>query len=275
MRKNRLPPDAARAEDHEEIRPPAAVERLEEKPFIEHLEDLRRTIIKLLGAFGCALLIAIPLTIKGYTLDLLKRPLMLVIQREGGAQAAALLPTLSPAGGIAVAMRVSAETALVMSLPVLLYFLGGFILPALTRKERRYFGPLLGGGALMFYAGMAFCYFTTLPWTIRFFWSFNRLLGIGNLWTINEYVVFVSRMLLAFGLVFEFPLVVLLLVGMGVLNYRLLSEKRSYVIVLAFVLAAVLTPGPDAVSQVVMAIPLVLLYEICVWGAWLMERRGE
>ncbi|MEJ2746040.1 MAG: twin-arginine translocase subunit TatC, partial [bacterium] len=115
----------------------------------------------------------------------------------------------------------------------------------------------------------------TLPWTIRFFGGFNRLLGIGNLWTINEYVAFVSRMLIAFGLVFEFPLVVLLLVRMGVLDYRLLSEKRRYVIVLAFVLAAVLTPGPDAVSQIVMAVPLLLLYEICVWGARFMERRGE
>ena len=252
--------------------PASSAEKLEEKPFIEHLEDLRRTIIKLLCAFGCAFLISVPLTLRGYILDFLKRPLMLVIHREGGGQAAALLPTLSPAGGIAVAMRVSAEAALVISLPVLFYILGIFILPALTRKERRYFGPLLGGGTLMFYAGMAFCYFTTLPWTIRFFWSFNRLLGIGNLWTINEYVTFVSRMLIAFGLVFEFPLIILLLVGMGVLNYRLLSEKRRYVIVLVFILAAVMTPGPDAVSQIIMAILLLLLYEICVWGAWLMER---
>lgn len=265
------------------MRPPAGAEKSEEKPFIEHLEDLRRTIIKLLCAFGCAFLISIPLTLRGYTLDLLKRPLMLVIRGEGGAQArlptggqaAALLPTLSPAGGIAVAMRVSVETALVISLPVLLYILGIFILPALTKKERRYFGPLLGGGTLMFYAGMAFCYFTALPWTVRFFWSFNRLLGIGNLWTINEYVAFVSRMLIAFGLVFEFPLVILLLVRMGILNYRLLSEKRRYVIVLAFVLAAIMTPGPDAVSQIIMAVPLILLYEICVWGAWLMEKPSR
>jgi sec-independent protein translocase protein TatC len=273
MRNNLPPPDASHAEEREGMRPPTGSERLEEKPFIEHLEDLRRTIIWLLCAFGCAFLISIPLTLKGYTLDLLKRPLMLVIQREGGPQMATLLPTLSPAGGIAVAMRVSAETALVISLPVIIYILGIFILPALTKRERRYFGPILGGGTLMFYAGMAFCYFTTLPWTIRFFWSFNRLLGIGNLWTINEYVAFVSRMLIAFGLVFEFPLIVLLLVRMGVLNYRLLSEKRRYVIVLAFILAAVLTPGPDVVSQIVMAVPLLLLYELCVWGARLMEKR--
>jgi len=252
---------------------PGQAERLEEKPFLEHLEDLRRTIIKALCAFGCAFLVSIPLTLRGYTLDLLKRPLMRAICREGGNPVqAALLPTLSPAGGIAVAMKVSAETALVISLPVILYLIGVFILPALTQKERRYFGPVLGGGTLMFYGGMAFCYFTTLPWTIQFFWSFNRLMGIGNLWTINEYVTFVSRMLIAFGLVFEFPLVVLSLVRAGVLGYRVLSEKRRYAIVFIFVLAAVMTPGPDVVSQIVMALPLLLLYEICVWGARLMER---
>ena len=274
MRKNHRPPDQALAGKREEMHAPAQAEKLEEKPFLEHLEDLRRTIIKALCAFGCAFLVSVPLTIRGYTLGLLKRPLMLVIGRQGGSPAAAaILPTLSPAGGIAVAMKVSAETALVISLPILLYFIGIFVLPALTQRERRYFGPALGGGTLMFYAGMAFCYFTTLPWTIQFFWSFNNLMGIGNLWTINEYVTLVSRMLIAFGLVFEFPLVVLFLVRAGILSYRVLSEKRRYAIVLIFILAAVMTPGPDVVSQVVMALPLLLLYEICVWGAKLIERR--
>ncbi len=230
-------------------------------------------IIKALCAFGSAFVVSIPLTLRGYTLDLLKRPLMRIVRREGGDSAAAVwLPTLSPAGGVAVAMKVSAETALIISLPIILYLVGVFILPALTQKERRFFCPVLCSGALMFYAGMTFCYFTTLPWTIQFFWSFNALMGIGNLWTINEYVTFVSRMLIAFGLVFEFPLVALSLVKAGVLSYRALSEKRRYAIVLIFILAAVMTPGPDVVSQIVMALPLLLLYEICVWGAKLIER---
>lgn len=273
MRKNHQPPDAALAGKRDGMHAAAQAEKPEEKPFLEHLEDLRRTIIKALCACGCAFLIALPLTLRGYTLGLLKRPLMLVIDRDGSSPAAAaILPTLSPAGGISVAMKVSAEAALVISLPILLYLVGIFVLPALTKKERRYFGPVLCGGTLMFYAGMAFCYFTTLPWTIQFFWGFNRLMGIGNLWTINEYVTFVSRMLIAFGLVFEFPLVILFLVRAGILSYRVLSEKRRYAIVLIFILAAVMTPGPDVVSQIAMALPLLLLYEICVWGAKLIER---
>ena len=100
------------------------------------------------------------------------------------------------------------------------------------------------------------------------------MMGIENLWTINEYVAFASRLLLAFGLVFEFPLVVLILVKAGILSRQSLSGKRGYAIVIIFVLAAVLTPGPDAVTQCLMAAPLLLLYEACIWGARLIERRA-
>lgn len=256
MKSDRPPPDAAPASG------------TVEKPFLDHLDDLRRTVLKALLAYGCVFLLCIPLTLKGYTVGLLKRPLLRAT--AGGAPAA--LPTLTPGGGFAVAMKVSIESAIVLSLPLLLYIIGGFVFPALTKRESGYFAPALVCGAALFYAGMTFCYFTTLPWALRFFWNFNRLMGIDNLWTINEYVAFVSRTLIAFGLVFEFPLVVLFLVKVGILSRRVLSQNRGYAIVLIFVLAAVLTPGPDAVTQCLMAAPLVLLYEACVWGAWMIER---
>ncbi len=259
MKSDRLPPDGG------------APAEAAEKPFLEHLEDLRRTAIKALLAYGCAAAVCFPLTLKGWIVDLLKRPLI----RAAAGGPPAPLPTLSPGGGFAVAMRISMEGAAVLSLPVLLFQIGGFVLPALTRRERACFVPALACGAALFYAGMAFCYLTALPWAVQFFWNFNRFMGIENLWTINEYIFFATRTLIAFGLVFEFPLVVLLLVKIGVLNRRMLSGKRSYAIVLIFVLAAVLTPGPDAVTQCLMAAPLLLLYEACVWGAWLIERpRG-
>ena len=258
MRSDLPPPDAAAS--------PVA----EEKPFLDHLEDLRRTMLRAVLAYGCVVLLCIPLTLKGYTVGLLKRPLM----RATAGGAPATLPTLTPGGGFAVAMKVSLESAIVLSLPLLLYFIGGFVFPALTKRERGYFVPALACGAALFYAGMVFCYFTTLPWALQFFWNFNRLMGIDNLWTINEYISFVSRTLIAFGLVFEFPMVVLFLVKVGILSRRVLSQNRSYAIVLIFVLAAVLTPGPDAVTQCLMAAPLVLLYEACVVGARLMERRA-
>lgn len=240
----------------------------EEKPFLEHLEDLRKTIIRMTLAFGAALAICFPLTVKGYIIGMLKRPLMRAV---GGGSIEGMLPTLYPSGGFAVAIKVAAEAALVVALPFLLYHVGIFILPALTRRERGYFVPALVAGAALFYAGMAFCYFATLPWAIRFFWDFNRMMGITNLWTINEYVTFVSRLLIAFGLVFEMPIVILVLVKLGVLNHRILSEKRRYAIVTAFVVAAVMTP-PDAVTQILMAVPLLALYELCVWGARFLER---
>jgi len=241
-----------------------------EKPFLDHLEDLRRTLIRALCAFFAVFLLCVPLTLRGWTMRILKRPL--AAATAGGA--AATLPTLAPAGGFSVAMKISLESALVLSLPLLLLIEGGFVLPALTRRERGLFAPALACGAALFYAGILFGYFTTLPWALGFFWGFNRMMGIENLWTINEYVAFASRLLLAFGLVFEFPLVVLILVKAGILSRQSLSGKRGYAIVIIFVLAAVLTPGPDAVTQCLMAAPLLLLYEACIWGARLIERRA-
>ena len=252
-----------------------SAERLEEKPFLDHLEDLRRTLIKALLVFGGAFLLAVPLTVRGYTLRVLKRPLVIALSRIGGSEAgSAALPTLSPAGGFSVAMKVSLGCALVISFPLMLYFAGSFVLPALTRRERRYFTPTLAGGTALFYAGMALCYLVTLPWAIQFFWKFNALMGIGNLWTINEYTKFAARLLIAFGVIFELPMVVLFLVKIGVVDYRMLRSARRYAILCIFVVAAILTP-PDAVTQVMMAIPLLILYEICVWGAKFIGKSGE
>jgi len=246
----------------------------DEKPFLAHLEELRWTLIRILLAFLCAFAVCVPLTLRGYIIRLLRYPLHFSVTHiQGGSLPDVVLLTLYPGGGFSVAMKVSVEAALVISLPFILYFAGLFILPALTRNERRYFAPVLAGGVLLFYGGITFCYFAVLPFALGFFWKFNSLLGIQNLWTINDYVAFVSTTLLAFGLVFELPLVVLFLVRAGILTYRILSEKRRYAIVLIFVAAAFLTPGPDMVSQILMAIPLLLLYEICVWGAKIMERR--
>jgi len=246
----------------------------DEQPFLAHLEELRWTLIRILLAFLCAFAVCVPLTLRGYIIRLLRYPLHFSVTHiQGGSLPDVVLLTLYPGGGFSVAMKVSVEAALVISLPFILYFAGLFILPALTRNERRYFAPVLAGGVLLFYGGITFCYFAVLPFALVILCKFNSLLGIQNLWTINDYVAFVSTTLLAFGLVFELPLVVLFLVRAGILTYRILSEKRRYAIVLIFVAAAFLTPGPDMVSQILMAIPLLLLYEICVWGAKIMERR--
>ncbi|MCX6356576.1 MAG: twin-arginine translocase subunit TatC [Candidatus Aureabacteria bacterium] len=247
----------------------------EGKPFLDHLEELRRTLIKILLVFAAVFCACLPLTMKGFTLQFLTYPLRVAVGPEGGSIARGAMPTLSPSGGFAVAMKLSTEAAILFSLPLILFVAGGYVLPALTARERRYFVPALAAGALLFYAGIAFCYFTTLPWALGFFWRFNRALGLENLWTVNEYVAFASRLLIAFGLVFELPVVVLFLVRMGVLSYRLLSRGRRYAIVSIFILAAVMTPGPDVVSQVLMALPLLALYELCVWGARMMELKDR
>jgi len=121
---------------------------------------------------------------------------------------------------------------------------------------------MVGGGLFLF--GVLFAYGLVLPLSLRFFWRFSERLGIQPAWTAHYYVSLAGKLLLAFGLVFEIPVVVLLLARLGIVNYDMLRRRSPYVTVGIFMLAAILTP-PDVVTQILMALPLLVLYEICVY----------
>lgn len=183
------------------------------------------------------------------------------------------LRNLNPAEGFLVAFHIALYASLVVSAPFWLYFLGQFILPALHVRERRFLFTWLGWGVLLFLLGIVLTYFVLLPLALRASIEYSTLLGFDAYeWRADEYIRFTCKFLLGMGLGFQFPLVVLTLVKLGILGYRQLAHFRRHVIVVSFVLGAILTT-PEVITQVAMAVPLCLLYEICIWLAWFWERK--
>jgi sec-independent protein translocase protein TatC len=185
------------------------------------------------------------------------------------------LINLSPAGGFVVAFQVAIYGGTVLASPFIFYFVAMFVFPALKIRERKYIyrGLLVGVG--LFLAGVAFCYFILMPVALAAAQLYSNWLGFGAFqWRAEEYIGFVCKFLLGMGLGFELPVVVLTLVKIGVLNYRILAGARRYVIVINLILGAVLTT-PEPITQIVMFVPLQVLYEITVWIAWYWDWRAR
>jgi sec-independent protein translocase protein TatC len=183
------------------------------------------------------------------------------------------LINLSPAGGFVVAFQVAIYGGVVLASPFIFYFVATFVFPALKLRERKYVyrGLAFGGG--LFITGVAFCYFILMPVALAAAQLYSHWLGLGAFqWRAEDYISFVCKFLLGMGLGFELPVVVLTLVKIGILDYRTLSRARRYMIVINLILGAVLTT-PEVLTQIVMFVPLQLLYEITVWIAWYWERR--
>jgi sec-independent protein translocase protein TatC len=185
------------------------------------------------------------------------------------------LINLSPAGGFIVAFQVALYGGLVLASPFIFYFVAAFVFPALKIRERKYVyrGLMIGVG--LFLAGVAFCYFALMPLALAAAQMYSRWLGLGAFqWRAEDYISFVCKFMLGMGLGFELPVVILTLVKIGVLNYRTLSKARRYMIVINLILGAVLTT-PEIITQIVMFVPLQLLYEITVWIAWYWDQRDK
>ena len=182
---------------------------------------------------------------------------------------------LSPAGSFIVATKVAFYGGLVVASPFIFYFIAHFVFPALKMREKKYIYRGLGFGGGLFVAGVCFCYFILMPVALAASVQYAQWLGFtANQWRAEDYVAFVCKFMLGMGVGFELPVVVLTLVKIGVLNYRLLAAGRRYVIVISAVLGAVLTT-PEVITQILMALPLYMLYEICVWVAWYWERQEK
>lgn len=237
-----------------------------EKPFLEHLEDLRWTLIKcaivlaasMIGAF----FFRIPLT------RIIQRPLELA-----APQAAAAIQSLAPADSITISFQLAFYAGIVIAFPFILYFIIEFILPALNQKERRLLLPGIAIATGLFLAGVFFSYYIVLPMTLAFFYSDAQSLGWTPSWTVKDYFSFVTQFAIAFGLCFELPVVVMALVKLGLLTAKTLRSSRSYAVVAICFLAAVITPTTDILTLVLMSGPMLALYEGCIWLAVFLEKK--
>ncbi|HOW68700.1 MAG TPA: twin-arginine translocase subunit TatC [Candidatus Paceibacterota bacterium] len=185
------------------------------------------------------------------------------------------LLNLSPAGGFMVAFQLALYGGVVLAAPFLIFVIGQFVVPAMKRKEKKYVFRGLGVGTGLFFGGVFFCYLVLMPLALRASRSYSNWLGIAaDQWTAEAYISFVCKFMLGMGLGFEMPVVLLILVKLGILDYARLSAMRKYMIIVNLVLGAVLTT-PEVLTQVMMAVPLQVLYEISVWIAWYWERRDR
>lgn len=185
------------------------------------------------------------------------------------------LINLNPAGGFFVAFQVALYGGMVIAAPFVLYFIASFVFPALKMNEKKHVlrALIIGGG--LFTVGVCFCYFVLMPVALAASQMYSQWLGLGAFeWRAEDYISFVCKFMLGMGLGFELPVVILTLVKIGILNYSQLRSLWRYMIVINLVLGAVLTT-PEVLTQILMALPLYLLYEITVWIAWYWEWRDR
>jgi sec-independent protein translocase protein TatC len=238
-----------------------------EQPFVQHLIELRDRLVKATIAVmvaGAALAIY-PGPAELY--DLLAAPL--VAQLPSGATLIAT-SVISP---FLVPLKILLMTAFLLALPVVLYQAWAFIAPGLYSHEKKLVMPLVVSSTLLFMVGVAFCYFFVFGQVFKFIQSFAPK-SITAAPDIEAYLSFVISMFIAFGLAFEVPIVVIVLARMNVVSIEKLKDFRSYFIVLAFIIAAIVTP-PDVVSQLALAIPMCILYEIGIWAAQIFIKHTK
>jgi sec-independent protein translocase protein TatC len=235
------------------------------KPFLEHLEDLRWTIVKMALTLAVAMIGCF--AFRTTLVRILQAPLNAVDPQ------AQTLRALGITDSITISFHLAFYAGIVISFPILLYFLAEFVLPALTIVEKRLLFPAIAVSFGLFLLGVLICYFWLLPKTILFFFRDTQSLGWAPTWTVQQYYSFVTRFTIGFGLAFELPVVVLALVRFGLITYAFMARTRPYAVVLIFILATIITPTPDILTLVAMALPMCLLYESCIWIAWGMERR--
>ena len=239
----------------------------EVKSFWEHLDDLRRTLLKSLGALAITFNLA--LVFANRILQFLTWPL-----RKATDHPESFLLSLNVTDSFVISVKLALYVGLILAAPAILYFVGQFVLPALKPKERRMLWPGFAAGTVLFIIGALSCFFFIVPQTLRAFMAASHWMGIDPRWTIDSYIGFVTQFTLMTGLTFEIPLVVLILVRIGIISYSTVRSGRKIFIVLAFAVAAFLAP-PDPLSMVLMALPLTILFEVTIWLAWFTERRRQ
>ena len=185
------------------------------------------------------------------------------------------LVSLGPAAAFIVAVQVAMYAGVLIASPFILYFVASFVFPALKLKERKYVHRGMFFGLGLFLTGVSFCYFVLMPVALRASVAYTQWYGFSvEQWRAEDFISFVSKFMLGMGLGFEMPVVLLVLVRIGILNYSILSKARRYVIIINLILGALLTT-PEILTQVLMAVPLQILFEITVWIAWYWERRDK
>jgi sec-independent protein translocase protein TatC len=224
-------------------------------PLTAHLQELRKRLIFSFIAIGIGFVICYAFA--DTLFEILAKPLLKIMPAGGS------LIFTSVAEAFFTYMKIGFIAGIILASPFILYQIWAFIAPGLYRHEKGYIIPFVLGGSLFFTLGVLFGYFVAIPVGFRFLLGYATDF-IKPMPSMKEYLTFTIKFLLAFGLVFEFPVVLVLLARIGIVDAKMLAKQRRYAILLVFILAAVVTPSPDLLTQVLTAIPLIGLYELSI-----------
>ena len=235
-----------------------------EMSFLDHIEELRwRIIYSLIGI--------VIFTIVAWVFI---NPLIEIVLLKPARDAHASLQNLRPFGQLFLYFQVAIIIGIVASIPNIFYQLWKFIAPALKKSERKYILRIVFFSTFCFLAGIAFAYFVMLPMAMKFAAQFGTE-ELKNEFAIDEYMSIIISIMLSAGVVFELPMVSFFLSKLGILSPKFMRKYRRHAIVIIMVLAAILTPGTDPVSQVILAVPLVLLYEISIFISRISSKKSD
>lgn len=235
-------------------------------PLLEHITALRKVLV--IAAYAIALGTIIGWLISDQTFAYLARPVTLL--------KTIMFITTTPMEPMLVKLKVSMFVGVVLALPILMWQIWSFVLPALKQNERKYLYIIVPSSVFLFLGGAALCFYVVLPIGIQFL----LFLGGGGIpytpfLTKSSYLGFLTTFLLTFGLVFQLPIVILILIRIGLLSPKTLAKKRRWAILAIIIAVAIVSPSPDLLTQFFMAGPMYLLYEISIWLGYLVARRRE
>ncbi|NOZ67762.1 MAG: twin-arginine translocase subunit TatC [Deferribacteres bacterium] len=252
---------------------------MDKAPITEHLNELRSRIlvslIFIIIAFGVSFYFS------EYIFRLLTSPLHSTLKFSLERPYVSMIPTknpdislvfLAPAEALWMHIKISFISAFIISSPLVFYETWRFIAPGLLEHERKYALPFVLTTSVLFSAGALFCFIIILPFAMNFLLTYKTE-NLQPMISVGKYIDFSLKFILAFGAIFELPVVVVFLTKMGIVTPQFLAENRKYAVLVAFVVAAVLTPTPDAFNQTLMAVPIIILYEAGIWASRLLSRK--
>lgn len=249
--------------------------------FLEHLSDLRRKIVVSLIATCVTFVVTFnyseqilkflmfPLR---YSLDFSVRKMYIYFAPQDKLHNTKLV-FLAPAEGFWMNMKIAFVAALILALPVIFQQLWSFISPGLHRKEKKYVIPFVLIATSLFLVGVAFCFFIVLPFAMGFLLTYKIGDFMMPMLSVGQYIDFCLKFLLAFGIVFELPIFIVFATRFGLVTTKTLAKNRRYAILIAFIIAAILTPTPDAFNQTLMAVPMIALYEVGILISRILIRQ--
>jgi len=227
--------------------------------FTEHLAELRIRLVK--GLVAVVIFAVLGFILRGYILEFIRKPLGESVP----------LHAFTLYEEFYASLRIAGYTGLFLGLPFFVYQIMMFCLPALKQNEKKVIVSGLAAGVVLLYCGIIFAYVMVLPMLMPTLTGFFHT-GVEQTFSLNTYIDNVFLFAIAFGLAFQLPIVLIILVRIGVISVQMLRRNRKYMMILIFIVAAVITPTPDAITQMLLAIPLLILYEASIWVSVLLGK---